>query len=380
MAMETTATEIILIKTPAECEKNYLRPSRLLGRMAPFGLLCLAAVAPGRIAVADSGTIAGIIDHLQTFVASDVKAIILSASPELDLAKVSLFAGQLRALFPGVCLGIGVDEAMTPAAFDFSLTGTGKTAVLKILQGEKLAGHADCRADDADSPLPAPGETFIDCGYDIAPEKWLNACTLEILQPWQGLLDTSIAVKTWPGLDWVAGFIGWLKSAGVSSFHFGPSGLACKDLQELRSLMLKFKSRFSVSFCADDPLDIGQIGWPLQQVWVYNPSGSSADGLTAKIRHIHEAGFEACLQLDRRWLSVAGQDGLLGQIDRLVVGDADLWPFGELKKLMLRYWSAKNRFFRRLFSVRSASELVMFMKTSYMVLETIFSSDRQVDK
>lgn len=378
MAMETPATEIILIKTPTECEKAYLRPSRFLGRTAPFGLLCLAAVAPGRIAVADSATIAGIIDHLQIFVASGVKAIILSASPGLDPAKASLFAGQLRGLFPDACLGIGVDEPMTLAGFDFSLTGTGKTVVLKILQGEKLQGYVDCRSDDSASPLPTPVDPFIDCGYDISPEKWLNACTLEISQPWQGLLDASIVVKTWPGLEWIAGFVGWLKNAGISSFHFGPSGLVCDDLHELRSLMLKLKARFSVSFCADDRLDIGQIGWPLQQVWIYSPTANNVAELAAKISHIHEAGFEACLQLDRQWLDITGQETLPGLVDRLTVSDSDLWPFAELKKLLLIYWGTKSRFIRRLLSIRSASELVMFMKTSYMILETIFSSDRQV--
>ena len=130
----------------------------------------------------------------------------------------------------------------------------------------------------------------------------------------------------------------------------------------------------------DDEINIRQIGWPLQQVWLYYPTRSSAEKMREHLQQIHDAGFQAGLHVNSAWLSCQGHGCMVGLADRLAIIDDGLWPAGELRRLVVRYWGGKNRFFRRLFSLKSASELVMFMKTSYFLLETLFSSEEEGGK
>ncbi len=375
--METPETEIVLLSIPADCCLNQPGINRFPGRSAPLGLYCLAAVAPQRVAVVDAVSSQAAFDMLPFGSSISVKAVICQASENSDPDKIARFCLRLREILPGVALGVNNQSAAVPVGFDFAVKGTGKSAVLRILRGDKLSGFIDCSHDDASSPLSVPDEPLIDCGYDIFPEKWLYGSTLEIFQPWLGLMDQNTITRTWPGLDWVAGLITWLKKSGFASFHFRPSGLTCDDLHELRSLMLNLKTRFAVSFTTADFINIRQIGWPLQQVWLYVSKPLASDVLRGYLQHIREAGFQACMQINHNWCEIGNSNSLLGLVDRLAFSDYDSWPFADLKRLTAHYWSGKTRFFRRLFSIRSASELVMFMKTSYMMLETILSSEKK---
>ncbi len=371
--MQTPNNEIILLNLPADC--NATRPcyNRFPGRPAPLGLFCLAATAPQQILVVEAQNSPAMIDALTGL--TGVRAVICQASDKADPERLQQFGSRIRATLPGVMLGINTENSETPAGFDFSVKGTGKAIVLRILRGDRPSGFVDCSCEDAASPLTVPEDPFFDCGYEILPEKWLYASTLEIAQPWLGLQDRSITRRTWPGLDWVAGLISWLKKSGFAAFHFCPSGLTADDLHELRSLMLNQKARFAVSFTADASVNIRQIGWPLLQVWLYQTGEIPLATLEHHLQHIHDAGFLAGLQIDRTWTAIDGSASLLSQIDRLAFSDESCWPFSELRRVTARYWSGKNRFIRRLFSIRSASELVMFMKTTYMILETVFSAD-----
>ncbi len=375
--METPETEIILLSMPADCRLGQPGLNRFPGRPAPLGLYCLAAVSPQRISVVDSVSSQAAIDMLPTGSSSPLKAVICRVSENADPGKVARFCLRLREILPGVSLGVNSQAASVPVGFDFSVKGSGKAAVLRILRGDRLSGFIDCSHEDAASPLSVPDEPLLDCGYDICPEKWLYGSTLEIFQPWLGLLDENVSLRTWPGLDWVAGLIVWLKKSGFSSFHFRPSGLTCDDLHELRSLMLNLKTRFAVSFTTADSINIRQIGWPLQQVWLYVSQPLAAELLRDHLQHIRDADFQACLQISRSWCEIDNSDSLLNHIDRLVFNDCDSWAFTDLKRLTAHYWSGRNRFIRRLFSIRSASELVMFMKTSYMILEIILSAEKK---
>ncbi len=373
--MQTPDNEIILLNLPADC--NAPRPcyNRFPGRPAPLGLFCLATAAPQKISVIEAQNSTAMVDALTGL--TGVRALIFQTSEKAEPEKLQQFSARIRATLPGVMLGINTENPELPAGFDFAVKGTGKAIVLRILRGDRPSGFIDCSCEDAASPLAVPEEPFVDCGYEILPEKWLYASTLEIAQPWLGLQDRSATRRTWPGLDWVAGLIAWLKQSGFAAFHFCPSGLTADDLHELRSLMLNQKARFAVSFNAGDVINIRQIGWPLLQVWLYQTGEASLTAMQHHLQHIHEAGFQVGLQIDHAWAAIDGSASLLGQIDRLAFSDESCWPFSELRKVTARYWSGKNRFIRRLFSVRSASELVMFMKTTYTILETIFSSDEK---
>lgn len=378
--MQTTAPEILLMRLPADCDVVWPSYNRFPGRNAPLGLLCLAAVEPHRISAVDATTSQGLIDCLASYPSESIKAVILQRSDKTDQEKARAFSQRVRELLPRASVGVNAEKAEVPAWADFAVDGTGKSAILRILRGDRLAGFIDHRHDDDLSPLPVPEEPFIDCGYDIHPEKWLAGTTLEICQPWQGLHDLSFSRRSWPGLDWVSRLVAWLKASGIAAFHFRPSGLNCDDLHELRSLLLNQKVRFAVSFAADDDINIRQIGWPLQQVWLYYPTRNSSGSIREQLQHIHDAGFQTGLQVNSAWLNCQGHSSIIGLVDRLAIIDDGFWPAGELRHLVVRYWGGKNRFFRRLFSLRNASELVMFMKTSYFLLETLFSSEEEGGK
>ncbi len=378
--MQTTGPEILLMKLPADCDVVWPCYNRFPGRNAPLGLLCLAAVEPQRIATLDAPTSQSLIDCLASYSSEAIRAVFLQRSDKTDPEKARVFSQRVREFLPKTSVGVNVEKAEAPDWADFAVDGTGKSAVLRILRGDRLTGFIDHRHDDDLSPLPVPEEAFIDCGYDIHPEKWLAGTTLEVCQPWQGLHDMSAGRRSWPGLDWVSRLVSWLKASGIAAFHFRPSGLNCDDLHELRSLLLNQKARFAVSFAADDEINIRQIGWPLQQVWLYYPTRSSAEKMREHLQQIHDAGFQAGLHVNSAWLNCQGYGCMAGLADRLAIIDDGLWPAGELRRLVVRYWGGKNRFFRRLFSLKSASELVMFMKTSYFLLETLFSSEEEGGK
>ncbi len=372
--MQTFAHQIILLDLPGDCNVTAPCHNRFPGRPAPLGLHCLAATAPGQTVVVEAPCSTSACDWLATL--QGAKALICQISENNDPGKTRQFCERLRQILPGTRLGVNSEVARLPDGFDFAVNGSGKAIILRILRGDQPVGFIDCHREDAASPLAVPETPLLDCGYEIFPEKWLHAATIEIAQPWLGLQDRSRTLRSWPGIDWVAAMIAWLKKSGFAAFHFCPSGLSADDLHELRSLMLNLKARFAVSFSATETLNIRQIGWPLLQVWLYQSEDVGRATIEAGLRHIHEAGFLAGMQIESNWPAIDEHGTLLGSIDRLAFGRSE-WQFSELRKLTARYWSGKNRFIRRLFSIRSASELVMFMKTSYRVLETILSSDQK---
>jgi hypothetical protein len=373
--METPETEIILLSIPADCSSEQPGYNRFPGRPAALGLYCLAGISPDRISVIEAAGSHIAYEALSTVSSKGCRAIVCQAYEDSDSARMAGFCQRLRELMPGVALGVNSETPSVPAGFDFAVNGTGKSAVLRILRGDRLTGFIDCSKEDASSPLVVPEDPLIDIGYDICPEKWLYGQTLEIFQPWLGLSDRSATLRTWPGVDWVAGLVTWLKRSGFASFHFRPSGLSCDDLHELRSMMLNLKARFAVSFMAEDQVKIVQIGRPLQQVWLYVSSPVSSETLGERLQQIHAADFQAGLQISHGSCSVAGVAAIFAFVDRLAFSDYQRWPFPEMKRLTALYWGGKNRFLSRLVSIRSAYELVMFMKTSYMLLETVLSPD-----
>ena len=372
--MQTLAQQIILLDLPSDCYVAAPCHNRFPGRPAPLGLHCLAATAAGQTVVVEAPSATAAFDWLAGL--QGARALICQISENSDPGKTRQFCDRLRQILPGTRLGVNSESARLPEGFDFSVNGSGKAIILRMLRGDQPAGFIDCQSADAASPLAVPETPLLDCGYEIFPEKWLYAATIEIAQPWLGLQDRSKSMRSWPGIDWVAAMIAWLKKSGFAAFHFRPSGLTADDLHELRSLMLNLKARFAVSFNAAEALSIRQIGWPLLQVWLYQSEDVEPAIIDAGLRHIREAGFLAGMQIDSNWPTIDAHGDLLGSIDRLALGPGE-WRFSELRKLTARYWSGKNRFIRRLFSIRSASELVMFMKTTYTVLETILSSDEK---
>jgi hypothetical protein len=374
--MEPTAPEILLLNISAGALN---RESSALGRFrpvyAPLGLHCLAASAPERIAVIDGKSRAQLCDALQFYRNMPVKTIVLHYSDGED--GMPQFLALLREMFPAVSIGSHLSEG--DAGFDFYVHGTGKTAVLRILRGERLHGKIDTLAEDLRSPLHVPQNHLLETGYDIFPEKWIAGRTIEVFQPWLGLLDQSRKIMAYPGIAWIAEMVGWLQKSSYVAFHFNPSGLEADDLHELRSVMLNLRAPFAVSFWAGAGRMFKPVGNPLRQIWLYYPNPETADESVVQLQAVASCGCQPCLQVDSRCRQVMDHR-MFSAAEKMVITDQEDWDIGALKHLTGRFWSCRRRFFRRLFGIKNASELINFMKTAYMILEILFASDKKAGK
>jgi len=154
-----------------------------------------------------------------------------------------------------------------------------------------------------------------------------------------------------------------------------PSGLTCANLHELRSIMLNLEMPFAASFNISDDLHFTRVGAPLRQIWLYHPRPESAQRCLELLARIRAADCLPGLQLDHDSIGIATESELLAAAGRICFDDLRCWPISDLKRVMARFW--RRRFFSRLAGLRSAGELIMFMKTSYNILDILLSSERQ---
>ncbi len=371
--MQNPKSEILLISIDAEpAAGEYYSLRRFGGRFAPLGLLCLAATSPDRIAVINGGHGKQLSECLQDF--SCVKAIIVQAGSNTTDKDAENTLIELRSLFPSARIGISDQEHTHCDPFDFTVNGTGRTAVLRILRGEIPTGLFACQTDEKFDTLDIPDEPLAEGDYEAHPEKWLTGRTIEVCQPWLGLLDHSKQSFSWPGIEWIAKFISWLKLSGYSAVHFRPSGLTPANLHELRSVMLNLEMPFAASFHISDNLHFTRVGAPLRQIWLYHPDPETAHTCQTLLSQIRTANCLPGLQLNRSSFGIASESELIAAAERICLCDLHCWALSDLKRVMARFW--RRRFFGRLAGLRSAAELIMFMKTSYNILDILLSPER----
>lgn len=377
LIMETVQPDILLVNIPARLFYESDRYAvAVCGRPAPLGLYCLAAVDTDRIAVIDGTSISSLIEALAGQQTSRVFSLIFQIADNIPAGKLQTVIERIRRIFPAACLGAGSKAAEIDALFDFAFNGTGKTLILRILRGERLRGFYDSFKADMATEIGVPGSPLVESVSEIAPEKWLGGQTVEIRQPWLGFLDQSVPVVSYPGIHWLNELILWLKGSGYKGFHFRASGLQFDHLHELRSVMLNHNVNFSVSFKVENFSEFSLIGSPLKEIWIEgidNGNGAMAVEIISKIQ---AHGCRAGILLDRAWVTVNEKTLLVNSADRMVVSDVSDWNFADLKYLISKFWGARKRFFVRLFSIKRAAELIMFMKTSYAVLDILFTSEK----
>jgi hypothetical protein len=80
------------------------------------------------------------------------------------------------------------------------------------------------------------------------------------------------------------------------------------------------------------------------------------------------------VQLNLGSSGLATEPEMLAAAERICLSDLPCWALSDLKRVMARFW--RRRFFSRLARLRSAGELIMFMKTSYNILDILLSSER----
>lgn len=375
--MEQGKIEILLIELSGASIKNKLAWKQSLSRLAPIGLYCLKAIAPERIALIDV-PVANVADMLKVYSATTLKAIICRLPYEADKELLASIFASIKETFPEVSLGCNQVSDEVTKSFDFVINGSGKASILRILRGDELCGLCDESSNNGLDVVDLPKELLVDTGYDILPEKWLSVHNIEVCQPWLGLEEFSLNLFSYPGQDWIVQLLSWLKDSGFDSVHFNPSGWVAEDISRLRPVVLKLNLTLSLSFMATTPMNFADIITPAKRIWLCYPQAINGDEVVEKLKAIKAAGFEACLEIDHSWFGGGITLPACKYIDRLIIKDDYLWSTQELKKFTQRFWGTKTRFFKRLFSLRTAAELVVFMKSSYALLEVLFLSDNKV--
>jgi hypothetical protein len=371
--MQKTHSEILLISIEAEPASQLHGLRRFGGRFAPLGLYCLAATAPDRIATLTGNDTTQFYDSLSAFNADAVRAIILQFVSFTAADTLRRIIARLRQQFPQARIGGCTHQQAHSELFDFAVCGTGKTSVLRILRGETPTGLFDQQTEGRLSQLAVPAELLVDGAYESHPEKWLAGRTIEVFQPWLGLLDRSGEHSTWPGLEWVSQLMNWLKQSGFQAVHLHPGGLTTERLHELRSVMLNLDMPFAASFKLNEHLQFSKVGAPLRQIWLYQSEPENHGITLEKLAQIRAADCQPCLQLNHDCFDIAADTSPLAAAERISIGDEYCWTLFELQKVTARFW--RRRFFTRLLGIRCAAELIMFMKTSYNVLEILLSSE-----
>ena len=377
--MDNGNIEILLIELAGASVKNKLSWRHSISRSAPIGLYCLKAIDKERIALIDV-PVPQIKDMLAFYKSSPVKTVICRLAEEPDIEEVKSLIDSIHEIFPNSKLGCNFVKSDVTQNFDFVIYGTGKSSILRILRGDELRGYCDQFDNDKNAPLDIPDEPLIDVGYNVLPEKWLSVHNLEIWQPWQGLLEFSTSLFTYPGTDWMTKLLIWLTNSGFDAFHFTPSDWTVDEMNHLRAFFQKHKLQLSLSFLSNKDVCFSDILIPVKRIWLYDPQAVNAEEVVNKLKDIRNAGFESCLQINHGWFGGGITLPVCKYIDHLIIRDDYLWSNVEHKRFMQRFWGTKNRFFKRLFGLRTASELITFMKTSYALIDLMFLPEEKGDK
>jgi hypothetical protein len=348
---------------------------------APLGLYCLQAIAPDRISLIDLQNSLQVEDFLANIIPEKIKTVILRFTATQSIDDAHKLIKKFRSVFKNS--QIGVSGEVEPAAVkgaDFYIYGTGQTILLKALRGERIYGLQQSIEEDLELEMPVPDRAFKDrYNFNAEPEKIIREKTIEVFQPWLGLLEYSNKLEQYPGPEWFAALAKWLKKSGFKEFHFRPSGITPKQLHELRSLMLSSECVFAASFKETHYSSFkgGCAGYPLAQVWFYQPGifSSNSDCLSC-CRLLRQQKISIGFALSQKSLELQDLPEILKLADRMSVVDIKNWKIKKLKKIFYWFWAANHRFFKRLFTVKTAAELIGFMKTAAIVLDVLFSKER----
>lgn len=377
--METGMIEILLIELAGASIKNKLAWRHSIFRSAPIGLYCLKSCAPDRIAVIDT-PVAQINDMIGMYAKEPVKAIILRLAEQPDEEAVRSVLEACRKAFPTAKFGCNNIQSDITRSFDFTIDGTGKTSILCILRGDIIPGfHNDFNNDRISWP-EMPSAPLVDVGYSILSEKWLSTKGIEVWQPWLGLAEFSTTVFEYPGYDWMVSFLNWLNESGIDSVHFGPSKASVEEINRLRASLLKNKISVSLSFLSTQEIRYAEILIPLKRIWLYFPKAEESEEIVTKLKTIRDMGLETGLLINHSWFKGGITLPVCRYIDHLIVDDDYEWSNMEIKKITQRFWGTRTRFLRRLFSLKTASELINFMKSAYAMFDTLFLPDKKGEK
>jgi hypothetical protein len=135
--------------------------------------------------------------------------------------------------------------------------------------------------------------------------------------------------------------------------------------------MLNLACRFAVSFKNFNEADLSNncAGYPLEQVWLYDPAPGDQEHFLAGLQTIKANNCRPCLAISNRFIHSSRQAQMLAISRKFSILDIEYWELADLKKVFYHYWSFEGRFFRRLLSVRKAQHLIAFMKSAALTLD-----------
>lgn len=373
--------EILLLNSAAALPPHQSFTVAAKEMLAPLGLYCLADISPDRICVVDLQYAQPAEEIYSVANPETIRTVVVRAGRNHDRQRLQSLVAACRQLYTKASVGLaGTINKEYVGLGDFYLYGTGSTSLLNVLRGQRLQGFINSMQTELEMPLPVPQAPFVDSfGFAARPEKTIARHTLEVAQPWLGLHEFSERIVTYPGLRWISQLTAWLKNSGFAELHFRPSGLKPDQIHELRSLLLNQQLEFAVSFRNPTAADLAYncAGAPLRQIWLYGPNRDNSDQMLQCLLKIREAGCVAGLQADSRIVAAPEMGKMLAKAQRLDLVDVESWQLEDLKKVLYKFWGTNNRFFKRLFNLRSAQDLINFMKTSAFILEILFSTTSQ---
>lgn len=360
------STEILLVNLTTHCNNN---PNTSYS--APLGLYCLAGEFPDKISVVDKKV--NILDETLVLLSENIKSIICLLPQNINKETLESFCLEIKNNSPKIKIGLNRYIPNYEKYADFIDNGTGRNTILRLLRGEQIQGIVNPTNDELVFLPFYFDSSFQDNGYELTPEKMITAKTLEIFKPWLGLQERNTDLNILPSANWINNLLLELKKASFTSFHFILSDFNNAIINELTILLKPAQIKFAIPYSHSTKIDTINFNNVCSQIWFYYPN--NIENLPDKILEIKKIGFEPCLLINKN--TKFDNLDFLENISRLVIEDEEDWNEHELKEFIKQYWWKGGRFFKRLFSLRHAAELVAFTKSSYKMLDIIIGKDEK---
>jgi hypothetical protein len=331
----------------------------------PIGLYALANLNPEAIKVMDSA--AHPLDETLATMGTNTSHIFCMLAQDSDTEQVSSYCQTIKHHFPKIKIGVNLETNNFKSFSDFREKASGAQAIMRILAGQAYDGHLS--ESEKEEPLALPVTPLADKGYHTAPEKTLCNRTLELFKPWQGLQERGPAIMPTPHMSWFQTLVPWVRESGFGGLHFRPLDLDEQQILELLTVLEGYHGRVALALSerVELPAKLLEQGL-VRQLWYYNPS--CGEHLAVRFKQLQNTHCAPCLSISKAFVDSPCIELLKGA-ERLAIEDEELWSGKELKKVLKGFWLRDFRFLKRLGGLKSAAELIAFMRSTYKALDTL---------
>ncbi|MBF0500554.1 MAG: hypothetical protein HQM09_10515 [Candidatus Riflebacteria bacterium] len=377
--MTQASKRLLLIHTTSERRIRYGSLFRSAGQTAPIGLAMLQAFAPDQIDLVDLQEQIPDVESLGSSTASDISACIVQAPQSWDEDKARIYGERLRILFPKALLVLGgrTDFFSLPS-WDHTILGTGRVMIETLLSGTIPASrHMNTFSEDITRPLSVPEISLFDeIGYRSSVEKFDEPHAISVYRPWLGLLDRSRVNHPWlPPANTLENVLMWLKQSGFYAISFEGTGIRAEHLPQLAESLHRKGLVGAAAF--DEATEVALVPLPLgnslRRLWLRpSPWELPPDGIAANLARLKDDRITIGLRLHPRHAQSWLQSRAAEHFDRISFEDPGSWPKILLRRSLLSFYGRHNRFFSLLWGIRSAHDLICFLRGSYGLFEVLF--------